>query len=140
MSAGQDDFAVVRLCCSRGGRGREDRGNGLQVGVRSSPQNEVLPEHQSAEGGKTGQVQPLTRRRVGHSSQDGELFRVQSLVELLLFMQRSDADSAQLLVMAHPIGEFITPRWTSSMGYSPHRQIETIVSHWHRFPWQAVLQ
>ena len=108
MATGQDGFAVVRLYCSSGGRGREDRGNGLQVGVRPSPQNEVLPEHQPAEGGKTGHVQPFTRCRVRHSSQEGELFRVQSLIELLFFMQRAEADSTQLLVMTHQISRFIS--------------------------------
>ncbi len=77
------------------------RGAGFPAGLQSSPQNEVLPEHQPAEGGKTRHVQPFTRGRVRHSGEDGELFRIQRLIESLLLLQRSEADSTQLFVMAH---------------------------------------
>ena len=69
--------------------------------MQSPPQDKVLPEDDAAKGGKPGQVQPLARRCVRHSGEEGKLFGIKGLVELLLSVQCPQAESPQLFFMAH---------------------------------------
>jgi len=116
----RDGVAVLRMGYWNGRGSREDPGNGLQAGLQASPQDEVLPEHHPAKNGKTRPVHPLQRGGVRQADEEGELFRVQSLVEPLFFVQRPDADSTQLFVMAHRIADRFLRRSSPSKEAEQH--------------------
>jgi len=71
-----------------------------------APLDKILPEDNTAKRGKTWQVKPATRGRVGNSSADGKLFGVQGLIQSALFQHVGQSDSTKLFFVWHFIVVF----------------------------------